>query len=212
MTSEVTTWADLQWQGHNNVFYTRYVEVLDDDNQLKFSAFMELVCKRGGTDMRGNQQSGNLRRADDPYREVGMDQPHLRNRPYGLEQSAPEPCSDVTVEELLEWLHQPQYTDGYLDHDHARHMAAAATLIEHNAETIQMLLDLLNPLHGSLDRQTYDVRLAENFDAPRDREYDVTVTAQQQRDLNQAVVILEQRNGDKYERKRLMEAGNATRG
>jgi hypothetical protein len=74
------------------------------------------------------------------------------------------------------------------------------------------LLDLLNPLHGSLDRQTYDVRLAENFDAPRDREYDVTVTAQQQRDLNQAVVILEQRNGDKDERKRLMEAGNATRG
>jgi hypothetical protein len=74
----------------------------------------------------------DFRCADDPYREVGMDQPHLRNRPYGLEQSAPEPCSDITVEELLEWLHQPQYTDGYLDHDHARHMAAAATLIEHN--------------------------------------------------------------------------------
>ncbi len=63
-------------------------------------------------------------------------------------------------------------------------------------ETIQTLLDLLNPLHGSLDEQTYDERLKENFDAPRDREYDVRVTAQQERDLTQAVVILEMRLRD----------------
>jgi hypothetical protein len=52
---------------------------------------------------------------------------------------------------------------------------------------------LLNPLHGSLDRQTYDERLSENFDAPPDAEYAVNVTAQQERDLTQAVLILESR-------------------
>jgi len=60
-------------------------------------------------------------------------------------------------------------------------------------ETIQMLLDLLNPLHGSIDRQTYDEKVSENFDTPCDREYDVLVTAQQERDLTQAVLILENR-------------------
>lgn len=60
-------------------------------------------------------------------------------------------------------------------------------------ETIQILLDLLNPLHGSLDRQTYDEKVRENFDAPRDAEYEVTVTAGNERDLTQAVCILEDR-------------------
>lgn len=60
-------------------------------------------------------------------------------------------------------------------------------------ETIQTLLDLLNPLHGSLDEQTYDDKRRENFDAPRDYEYCVNVTAQQERDLTQAVLILEDR-------------------
>lgn len=60
-------------------------------------------------------------------------------------------------------------------------------------ETIQTILDLLNPLHGSLDKQTYDERVQENFDAPDDREYDVSVTARQERDLTQAVCILENR-------------------
>lgn len=62
-----------------------------------------------------------------------------------------------------------------------------------DAETIQILLDLLNPLHGSLDRQTYDEKVKENFDAPDDAEYAVNVTAQQERDLTQAVLILEDR-------------------
>lgn len=60
-------------------------------------------------------------------------------------------------------------------------------------ETIQTLLDLLNPLHGSLDKQTYDDKYAANFDAPGDAEYSVNVTAQQERDLTQAVLILERR-------------------
>lgn len=60
-------------------------------------------------------------------------------------------------------------------------------------ETIQTLLDLLNPLHGSLDRQTYDEKDKQNFDAPADAEYAVNVTAQQERDLTQAVLILEDR-------------------
>jgi hypothetical protein len=60
-------------------------------------------------------------------------------------------------------------------------------------ETIQTLLDLLNPLHGSLDRQTYDCKLGANFNLPDDAEHDVTITAQQERDLTQAVCILEER-------------------
>lgn len=60
-------------------------------------------------------------------------------------------------------------------------------------ETIQTLLDLLNSLHGSLDLQTYDERVKANFDAPADAEYAVDVTAQMERDLTQAVCILENR-------------------
>jgi hypothetical protein len=60
-------------------------------------------------------------------------------------------------------------------------------------ETIEVLLDLLIPLHGSLDRQTYDEQMRSNFDAPGDAEYEVTITSQQERDLSQAVSILENR-------------------
>ena len=60
-------------------------------------------------------------------------------------------------------------------------------------EDIETLLALLNPLHGDLDKQTYDEKVSLCFDAPRDHEYAVTVTAQQERDLNQAILILESR-------------------
>jgi Fe-S oxidoreductase len=60
-------------------------------------------------------------------------------------------------------------------------------------ETIETLLALLNPLHGDLDKQTYDEKVSLCFDASRDHEYAVTVTAQHERDLNQAVYILESR-------------------
>jgi len=64
-------------------------------------------------------------------------------------------------------------------------------------ETIQTLLDLLNPLHGSLDEQVYEQFTDEReLDAPPDREYGVNVTAQQERDLTQAVKILENRLRD----------------
>jgi hypothetical protein len=63
-------------------------------------------------------------------------------------------------------------------------------------ETIQTLLDLLNPLHGSLDKQTYDEKVKSDFDTPGDAEYAVDVTAQQERDLCQAVMILESRLRD----------------
>lgn len=63
-------------------------------------------------------------------------------------------------------------------------------------ETLETLLALLNPLHGSLDRQTYDEKVRENFDAPDDAEYAVTITARQERDLTQAVCILEARLRD----------------
>ena len=66
-------------------------------------------------------------------------------------------------------------------------------------DTIKILLDLLNPLHGSLDRQTYDEKHRANFDAPDDAEYNVDITAQQERDLCQAVMILESRLRDEKE-------------
>lgn len=60
-------------------------------------------------------------------------------------------------------------------------------------ETLLTLLQLLNPIHSSLDKQTYDDKVKEGFDAPPDAEYGVNVTAQQERDLTQAVCILESR-------------------
>lgn len=63
-------------------------------------------------------------------------------------------------------------------------------------ETIQILLDLLNPLHGEIDRQTYDERYRQAFDAPDDAEYTVDITARMERDLCQAVIVLEARQRD----------------
>jgi len=60
-------------------------------------------------------------------------------------------------------------------------------------ETLQTILDLINPLHGEIDRQTYDQRVQESFDAPADAEYNVDITARMERDLSQAVAILENR-------------------
>lgn len=60
-------------------------------------------------------------------------------------------------------------------------------------ETIKTLLDLLNPLHKSLDLQTYDEKVTQNFDVPGDFEHDTRVTARMERDLTQAVLILENR-------------------
>lgn len=63
-------------------------------------------------------------------------------------------------------------------------------------ETIQILLDLLNPLHGELDRQIYDELIREEAEVPREREFDVVVTHGMERDLTQAVLILEARKRD----------------
>lgn len=62
---------------------------------------------------------------------------------------------------------------------------------------ISELLDLLNPLHGAIDRQTARQFLDEDeLGAPDDREYDVNITARMERDLTQAVCILERRLRD----------------
>ena len=60
-------------------------------------------------------------------------------------------------------------------------------------ETVQIILDLLNPLHGSLDKQISDERLRDYYETPPDREWEVTITNQMERDLTQAVIILENR-------------------
>jgi hypothetical protein len=75
------------------------------------------------------------------------------------------------------------------------HVRAILDALQMDKGTVRTLLDLLNPLHGSLDRQTYDEKAKQNFDAPGDFEYAVNVTAQQERDLTQAVLILENRRG-----------------
>lgn len=62
-----------------------------------------------------------------------------------------------------------------------------------DTETIHILLDLLNPLHGSLDRQMYVDKPNPDFDPHPDDENDVIVTAKMERDLTQAVCILEDR-------------------
>lgn len=61
-------------------------------------------------------------------------------------------------------------------------------------EMIQTLLDLLNPLHGALDKRTTDLR-EENYpaDFSREDEVDVIVTRGMERDLTQAISILESR-------------------
>lgn len=71
-------------------------------------------------------------------------------------------------------------------------MAQSASDLIIDRETAQVLLDLLNPLHGSLDRQFLDKREHPLGSHPDD-EHDVIITAQQERDLTQAVCILENR-------------------
>lgn len=61
-------------------------------------------------------------------------------------------------------------------------------------ETIQTLLDLLNPLHGALDRQFLD-KPEDPMPQPED-EHDVLITNRMERDLTQAVMILENRLKD----------------
>lgn len=43
---------------------------------------------------------------------------------------APEPCSDLSITELIEWLYQPQHINGILDPGTIAHMESAARLIE----------------------------------------------------------------------------------
>lgn len=62
-------------------------------------------------------------------------------------------------------------------------------------ETAQVLLDLLNPLHGSLDRQFLDIPDDPTGRHPDD-EHDVLITNKMERDLMQAVMILENRLKD----------------
>jgi hypothetical protein len=58
-------------------------------------------------------------------------------------------------------------------------------------ETIQILLDLLNPLYMSLGLQITEQFTDEReLDPPNDREYAVNITYQMERDLTQAVRIL----------------------
>jgi hypothetical protein len=77
--------------------------------------------------------------------------------------------------------------------ENRRTLAKNVQRFDITAETIQTLLDLLNPLHGDLDKQTYDAKVAMEFDMPADYAHDVCITAQQERDLCQAVLILEHR-------------------
>jgi len=63
-------------------------------------------------------------------------------------------------------------------------------------ETIEILLELLNPLHGELDQQLYDERLREELEIPRDRQWNVDISEGMERDLCQAVLILEARKRD----------------
>lgn len=69
-------------------------------------------------------------------------------------------------------------------------LEAAATL-QPGEGWKETLLDLLNPLHGSLDKQLYDERSREEWEIPPDCEHHVIVTEKMERDLTKAVLILE---------------------
>lgn len=58
-------------------------------------------------------------------------------------------------------------------------------------ETAQILLDLINPLHVTLDRQFLD-KPEDPMPQPDD-EHDVLITHKMERDLTQAVMILHNR-------------------
>ena len=64
-------------------------------------------------------------------------------------------------------------------------------------KSIQAILDLLNPLHGTIDKQLPGQFTDEReWDAPPDREYNVNITAKMERDLTQVVMVLERRLRD----------------
>jgi hypothetical protein len=56
---------------------------------------------------------------------------------------------------------------------------------------------ILDELEGAFDKEIYPEQLKEDFDAPDDREYSVTITAKQWRALSRAVEKAEHRRGVK---------------
>jgi hypothetical protein len=62
-------------------------------------------------------------------------------------------------------------------------------------EDFRAILELINPLHGEIDRQVMDQRefKGSEMDTPDDAEYSVNITAKHERDLTQAVLLLESR-------------------
>jgi hypothetical protein len=116
----------------------------------------------------------------------------------GLAQVSVHPIEEMSAVVIYEhdgalWVRNAvEFDDGRFEK-----IAAApseVSVAEFHRETLQMVLDLLNPLHGSLDLQVTEQFTDEReLDPPSDREYAVNVTWQMERDLTQAVTILENR-------------------
>ena len=73
-------------------------------------------------------------------------------------------------------------------------MTQSASDLIIDRETAKILLELLNPLHGEIDRQFLD-KPEDPMPHPDD-EHDVLITNKMERDLTQAVMILENRLKD----------------
>lgn len=73
-------------------------------------------------------------------------------------------------------------------------MTQSASDLIIDRETAQILLDLLNPIHGGIDRQFLD-KPEDPMPHPDD-EHDVIITTKMERDLTQAVMILHSRLKD----------------
>jgi hypothetical protein len=58
-------------------------------------------------------------------------------------------------------------------------------------EVAAEMLAALSEIEGALDKQIYPEQVRDNFDAPDDCEYAVTITAKQWRTFGQAVTQLE---------------------
>lgn len=71
-------------------------------------------------------------------------------------------------------------------------MTRPSTVVTIDRATLQRILDLINPLHGDLDRQTHDEKIkSADLGLPPDYRFDTGVLAEHERGLTDAVVLLE---------------------
>lgn len=103
-----------------------------------------------------------------------------------MDRASPEPCADLTINDLCEWLANPQYVNGILNFEAVRHMMAAAKVIDRLAaaartlpsaeEIIRQCAKVAADAAEKLDKQARDLfkkRGEWEVRAARDTAYDI---------------------------------------